>query len=126
MQVKLSVKRVKGDPVKYYFQDHDKHLLKLYRGCRRLRFAKSLESLTAEQLQEDRDKVSGESLLAIQDRMTALFNSWETTDHKPSRVIALYIKDSVSYSRCQDWVRNLNYWMLEKESCDSMGHWKQL
>ena len=76
-------------------------------------------------MQEDQDMVSGESLLPIEDRMTAFFSSWGTTDHKPSRVIALYVKDSASYSRCQDWVRNLNYWMLEKESCDWMGHWKQ-
>ena len=100
IQVELSVKRVKGNPVKIHFQDHDKHLLKLYRGCRRLRFAKFLQSLTTEQQQEDQEKVSGESVLSIEDRMTAFFSSWGTTDHKPSRVIALYVKDLASYSRC--------------------------
>jgi len=33
LQVELGVKRVTGQPKKKLFQDHDQHLLKLYRGC---------------------------------------------------------------------------------------------
>ena len=54
MQVLLSVKRVKGDPVKSNYQDHDKFQLKLYRACRRFRFAKFIGSLSASDLDKDR------------------------------------------------------------------------
>ena len=121
LQVALSVKRVKGDPVKGNYQDHDKFMLKVYAACRRFRFSKFIQSLTAEDLEQDRQLQSVTALLSVEERMTTFYKSWETSHHQPSRLIALFLKDSASYLRCKEGIRKNNYWLLEKESCDWMG-----
>ena len=122
MQVALAKKRVKGDPVKSNFQDHDKHQMELYHAARRFRFAMFIESSTVEDLEHDRLLEGGKPLLSLEGRFKQFCEAFETSDHQPSRVVALYLKDVSSYSRCKDGIRNNNYWLLEKESCDWMGH----
>ena len=75
IQVELSVKRVNGIPERSYYQDHDKFLQKLYRACRRSRFAKFIESLTAADLEEDRHLVSGRAILSLEERMNSFYTS---------------------------------------------------
>ena len=39
-------------------------------------------------------------------------------------MVALFLKDVGSYKRCQDGIRENNYWILVIESCKWMGAWK--
>ena len=98
MQVALAKKRVKGDPVKSHFQDHDKHQMELYHAARRFRFAMFIESLTVEDLEHDRSLEGGKPLLSLEGKMKQFCEDFETSDHEPSRVVALYLKDVSSYS----------------------------
>ena len=75
LQVVLSVKRVKGDPVKANYQDHDKFMLKVYAACRRFRFSKFIESLSAEDLEQDRQLPSGKAILSLEDKMSTFFQA---------------------------------------------------
>ena len=125
MQVALAKKRVKGDPVKSHFQDHDKHQMEVYHAAWRFRFSMFIKSITVEVLENDHLLEGGKPLLSLEERMKQFCIEFETSDHEPSRVVAPYLKDVSSYSCCKDGIRDNNYWLLEKESCDWMGHWKQ-
>ena len=52
--------------------------------------------------------------------------AWETSKHEPSRMVALFIKVTSSYLRCKGGVHNVDFWLLEEESCEWMGAWKLL
>ena len=116
MQVALGKKRVCGDPTKK-FCDHNKHQMELYKAAYRYQFAMFISSLTKENLENDQRLGSKDSLLSFESRMRSFNKEFETSDHEPSRMVALFLKDVGSYKRCQDGIRENNYWILEIESC---------
>ena len=124
LQVALGKKRVCNDPTKN-FQDHNKHQMELYRAACCYRFVMFISSLTKEDLENDQRLGRKESLLSLESRMRIFSKEFETSDHEPSRMVALYLKDVASYKRCQDGMQENNYWILEMESCKWMGAWKQ-
>ena len=65
-------------------------------------------------------------LKRIQQMYVEFQESWQNSSHEPSRMVALFIKVSASYLRCKKGVHNVDFWLLEQESCDWMGPWKML
>ena len=65
-------------------------------------------------------------LSRIQHMYLEFQESWQNSAHEPSRMVALFIKVSVSYLRCKKGVHNVDFWLLEQESCEWMGPWKML
>ena len=65
-------------------------------------------------------------LKRIQQMYAEFQESWQNSPHEPSRMVALFIKVSASYLRCKKGVYNVDFWLLEQESCDWMGPWKML
>jgi len=84
LQIELAVKRVVGTPEKIHFQDHEKYMRKLYRGCRRYRFGKFIESLTPQDLEHDSSITNKKSLLSLENKMIEFNKQWLTSDHEPS------------------------------------------
>ena len=50
--------------------------------------------------------------------------SWETSKHEPSWMVSLFIKTTASFYCCELGVSHRDFWLLEEESCDWMGPWK--
>ena len=88
------MKRVSGEPAKTHYQDHNKHLMKLYRGSRRFRFKKIIESLSVQDLALDQMSGSRDATLSLESQLAAFDKKWQTSDHEPLRVVVLYLKDS--------------------------------
>ena len=124
MHLANGVKRVKGDPTKSNFQDHERFMLKLYRACRDLRFRRFIESQELEDLQPRVGESNEETLRQIESNVIEFFTGWETSSHEPSRLVALFMKCVESYNRCKNAIRKEDFWALEKESNIWMGPWK--
>ena len=51
-------------------------------------------------------------------------DSWESSDHQPSRMVGLFLKSMRSYIRCKRAIQSHDPWHLEIESCTIMPIWK--
>lgn len=120
----LSVKRVNGDPVKGGFQAHENFALKLLKGFKRYRIRCFIASMPVADLRPRANESPAETLLRIEKSFREYCESWETSDHEPSRLVALSIKFLDSYSRCRDGIRKKDFALREKEGCDWLAAFK--
>ena len=51
---------------------------------------------------------------------------WENSKHEPTKVVSLFLKYTNSYLRCKHGIRNVDFWLFEKESCEWMSAWKKM
>ena len=124
MQIANGVKRVVGDPVKGSFQDHERFMLKLYKACRRFALRQFVASIPHEEIVKADSETNTEWLVRMECRLAKYYLAWEESPHEPSKIIALFMNYVRSYLRCKFGIRNHDFWILEKESCEWLGPWK--
>ena len=126
LQVALARKRITGEPIKGRFQDHEIFLITTYLACVRYMMRMFMKATILENLLFIEGEDPSAYLKRIQHMYQKFQESWQNSAHEPSRMVALFIKVSASYLRCKKGVHNVDFWLLEQESCDWMGPWKML
>jgi hypothetical protein len=126
-QVANGVKRVTGDPVKNGFQCHERFADKMYNACNRFMLRMFCTSQYMEVIRNASHEHSNIARLRfILDTYREYRESWELSEHQPSRMVALFIKSYWCYLRCKKAISSHDGWHLEIESCHLMPVWKVL
>ena len=126
LQVALGRKRITGEPTKGRFQDHEIFMTLTHLACIRYMLRMFMTSLILEELLFIDGESPSDYLTRVHQLYAEFQLSWQKSPHEPSRMVALFIKVSASYLRCKKGVHNIDFWLLEQESCEWMGPWKML
>jgi hypothetical protein len=118
------VKRVNGDPIKGGFQSHDQFAKKMYRSCNRFMFRRLISSGLLDSITRVEFKSNAHRLRWMLDRYREYRMMWETSDHEPSRMVALFLKSMRCYLRCDKAINKHDVWHLEIESANLLPIWK--
>jgi hypothetical protein len=117
-QVANGVKRVTGDPVKNGFQCNDNFAKKLNSACNRF----IMRSFCASQYMEKIRNASHDTNISKIRFILSIYReyreSWEHSNHEPSRMVALYLKAFRCYLRCKNAISSHDGWHLEINSCN--------
>ena len=125
-QAVTSTKRVTGNPVKGKFQDHERFLIRLHKAVTRFRFRCFLKAMDTEELTMSKCETPIGYLTRIEEMFTRFVIEWEHSDHEPTRLACMFLKCTSSYLRCKKGIHNIDFWVLEKESCLWLSAWKRL
>ncbi len=100
-QVGNGVKRVTGDPVKNGFQCHDNFTKKLYSVCNRFMLQSFCASQYMEKIKNACHDTNISQICFIISTYREYRESWEQSNHKPSQMVALFLKAFWCYLRCK-------------------------
>ena len=124
LQVEIGIKRVAGTPTKGKFKEHEDHMLKCYYAASRYMIRRFLQSSNRDELSIQPPETHRGFLCRLHSKFLEFRSSWETSIHGPSRMVALFLKYTRSYLRCKLGVSNLDFWIIEHESCQWLPIWK--
>jgi hypothetical protein len=118
------VKRVNGDPIKGGFQSHEQFAKKMYRSCNRFMLRRLITSGFLDGISRVEFESNAHRLRWMLDRYRAFRIMWETSEHEPSRMVALFLKAMRCYLRCDKAINKHDVWHLEIESANLLPIWK--
>jgi hypothetical protein len=98
--------------------------MKVYLACVRFMHRRFVEATDKSEFRLNSKETPAEFLSGIQGAYSKFRKSWELSPHEPSQMLALFMKSANSFCRCKYGVLKREYWLLEKESCDWIAHWK--
>jgi len=129
LAVQLGYKRVSGQPLKSgKIIDHHEFVMLVYRAAKRYRMMKFVEKMESDQLSiasmnSDADRRS--HLLKLEQLYDEFCTGFETSDNELSKLFAMFILKVDSYVRCKEGIRKHDVLLLECETNDWLGVWKE-
>ncbi len=123
-QVAKGVKQVNGNPVKDGFQCHEQFAQKIYMACNRSMLQMLTSSAYFDALETMTFTSKSTRLRWIVQRYRDYGTSWEQSNHKPSQMVALFLKSMQHYLRCNHAIEKFDPWHLEIESTKLLLLWR--
>ena len=124
-QMVIGAKQITSSPIKEQYQDHERFMIKLHKACMQFCFCCFLRSVFADDVTMRPGDTRVNFLNRIEASLNKLVEEWERSPHEPTRVVCLCLKYTSAFFCCKNGIRNLDFWVLEKESCVWMAAWKR-